>query len=56
MLRSKMHRFKRYGLPFAGGWAEQPADFMTLIESFDNVLAKWEEEDRRRKEAERKHD
>jgi hypothetical protein len=33
-------RFKQYGLPFAGGWAEQPAVYMDLIELFEAELAK----------------
>ena len=30
-------RFKRYGLPFSGGWAEQPERLIEIIDILDPV-------------------
>lgn len=32
--------FKLFGLPFAGGWAEQPAVYMDVIECIEAEVAK----------------
>jgi hypothetical protein len=29
---------KRFGLPFGGGWAEQPAWILRLIKAFDGAI------------------
>jgi hypothetical protein len=42
-LRSRVHiweNYRRFGLPFAGGWAEQPAVVMDVIELLEDELAK----------------
>jgi len=32
------NRFKRFGLPFSGGWAEQPGYLIEIIEAFDATI------------------
>ena len=31
------NRFKRFGLPFSGGWMEQPAYIMKVLELFEVI-------------------
>ena len=35
------NRFKRFGFPFIGGWAEQPDYIINIIEMFDVTLEKY---------------
>jgi len=35
------NRFKRFGFPFTGGWAEQPDYIVNIIEMFDVTLEQW---------------
>lgn len=35
------NRFKRFGFPFTGGWAEQPEYIINIIEMFDVTLEKF---------------
>ena len=35
------NRFKRFGFPFSGGWAEQPEYIVNIIEMFDVTFEKW---------------
>lgn len=32
------NRYKRFGFPFDGGWAEQPAHIIEVIEVFSKVV------------------
>lgn len=34
------NRYKRFGFPFEGGWAEQPAYIVEVIECFDRLVEK----------------
>lgn len=34
------NRYKRFGFPFDGGWAEQPAYIIEAIEVFDRLVEK----------------
>lgn len=34
--------WKRFGLPFPGGWAQQPAPVMAVIRLFEAEFAEWE--------------
>ena len=36
------NRYKRFGLPFSGGWAEQPEYLMEVIEVFEIVYAQYQ--------------
>jgi hypothetical protein len=31
------YRYKRFGLPFSGGWAQQPAYLIDMLELFDSI-------------------
>jgi hypothetical protein len=31
------NRFKMFGFPFSGGWAEQPAHIVDVIEAFESA-------------------
>lgn len=33
-------KYKSYGFPFAGGWAEQPAIYMDVIDALERELKK----------------
>jgi hypothetical protein len=46
------NRFKRFGLPFGGGWAEQPEWYIELVEAFMEVEER--AQSHRAKEAESK--
>lgn len=46
-------RFKRFGLPFSGGWAEQPEYVIEIIETIGACVDSWTAH--KRKEAERKY-
>jgi hypothetical protein len=35
--------YKRFGLPYHGGWAEQPAPLITLIRLFEGEFQTWQE-------------
>ena len=37
------NRFKRFGLPFAGGWAEQPEYILRICELFDSTMERYQE-------------
>lgn len=32
------NRYKRFGLPFSGGWAEQPGYIIEILETFEAVI------------------
>lgn len=40
--------YKRFGLPFACGWAEHPKLIVDVLRLFDAEYAKWQEDDFRR--------
>ena len=40
------NRFKRFGLPFTGGWAEQPGYLIEVIEIFEHVYMQYAENER----------
>lgn len=33
------NRYKKFGFPYSGGWAEQPAHLIELIEALDDARA-----------------
>ena len=35
---------KRWGMPFAGGWAEQPCRLMDVMTAFEAAFNAWESE------------
>ena len=35
------NRYKRFGFPWSGGWAEQPDYIVSIIEMFDVTLENW---------------
>ena len=35
------NRYKRFGFPWKGGWAEQPDYIVNIIEMFDVTFDKW---------------
>ena len=37
---------RRHGLPFAGGWAEQPAQVTDILQALDDEHDRWETEKR----------
>lgn len=39
-------RWKMFGMPFAGGWAEQPAVYFDVIEAFEMEWQKRQQEGR----------
>jgi hypothetical protein len=36
---SLYNRYKRFGMPFTGGWAEQPEYLIDVIDLFDSTIA-----------------
>jgi hypothetical protein len=45
------NRFKRFGLPFGGGWAEQPEYVVEIIETIDECVESWSSHKRKQTEA-----
>lgn len=37
------NRFKRFGMPFTGGWAEQPEYLVRIMEVFDALVEQHEQ-------------
>ena len=35
---------KKWGMPYEGGWAEQPCRLMDVISEYDKMYAEWEAE------------
>ena len=35
------NRYKRFGLPYSGGWAEQPEYLLDIIECFEDTINAW---------------
>jgi len=35
------NRYKRFGLPYSGGWAEQPEYLLDIIECFEDTIHAW---------------
>lgn len=33
---------RKFGMPFAGGWAEQPCRLMDVLSEFERMFAEWE--------------
>lgn len=46
--------YRTFGLPFAGGWAEQPGVYMDVIELLEAEWAKREQEQRENEHGRRK--
>jgi hypothetical protein len=42
------NRFKRFGLPYSGGWAEQPEYLIKIIEIFERVYMQYSEQQRKK--------
>lgn len=40
------NRFKRYGFPYSGGWAEQPEYIVQLIDVFESTIDKYHSHER----------
>lgn len=43
-LLSAWSQTRKFGMPFAGGWAEQPCRLMDVLKDFERMFAKWESE------------
>lgn len=36
---------KKWGMPYSGGWAEQPCRLMDVMGEFERLYAEWEHDD-----------
>ena len=44
------NRFKRYGFPYSGGWAEQPEYIVQLIDIFESTVDSYHRHEREKQE------